>query len=81
MLACPLRCKSGFDGCNKCDCNGLGNTAGCTKINCVGGTTAPAACSKCEIGYTLNTVTNSLWIRYLDLVNSSPTPNGIAKIL
>lgn len=56
---CPLRCESGFDGCNDCTCDGLGNFGGCTRRGCPDGTIAPAAtCSMCEIGYEVNTVTN-----------------------
>ena len=55
---CPLRCKSGSDGCNDCFCDGLGNIGGCTKRGCPDGTIAPPGCKICEVGYVLNTVTN-----------------------
>ena len=57
-LACPLRCESGFDGCNDCICDGLGNSISCGTMDCGNGRTA-ATCSKCEIGYYLNTITNT----------------------
>ena len=55
---CPLRCKSGFNGCNNCFCDGLGNIDSCNKIGCQNETIAPPGCKTCEVGYVLNTVTN-----------------------
>ena len=56
---CPLRCEGGFDGCNTCGCDRLGNPTFCTEIACLPDSIAPAECRGCEIGYTLNTVTNT----------------------
>ena len=58
IILCPLNVKSGFDGCNYCFCDGLGNINSCTEIACISGTIAPSGCKTCEIGYALNTVTN-----------------------
>ena len=55
---CPLRCESGFDGCNYCLCDGLGNIGDCTERACIFGTISPSACKTCEVGYALNIVTN-----------------------